>query len=170
MRLRLPLPEAHEALAWLEGRHREVAWPALLGLAGNAPFLAEEHAAAGLGELDAEMQGAIEAALDGQLDFVSFAEVCARNSPGARLAWLESWLTRSLKDAAARRDLVNTNRLPWLRPPGVEQRIRSAYGLLDQLREARRQVGGPLNAQLLFEGLAVSLAALVGRPARKAGE
>jgi hypothetical protein len=57
-----------------------------------------------------------------------------------------------------------------LRSPGAETKIRAAYGLLDQLREARRQVGGPLNAQLLFEGLAISLAAQLGRPARKAGE
>ena len=57
--------------------------------------------------------------------------------------------------------LVNNNRLPWLRPPGLEMKIRAGFGLLDQLREARRQAGGSLNMQLLFEGLAVSLAALV---------
>jgi len=168
MRLRLPLPDEPEALAWLARRQKDVAWPPLLALAGGAPFLAAQHALDGLGELEAEMSGAIEAALDGQLDVVGFAEVCAKNSPAARLAWLESWLTRSLKEAAAGSDLVNNNRLPWLRSPGAETKIRSAYGLLDQLREARRQVGGPLNAQLLFEGLAISLAALLGRPARKA--
>ena len=170
MRVRLPLPAAPEALAWLARRRKDAGWPLLLELAGGAPFLAEEHAEAGLGSLAAEMQGAIEAAVDGQLDVVGFADVCARNSPAARLAWLESWLTRGLKDTALESDPVNNNRLPWLRPPGVETKIRAAYRLLDQLREARRQVGGPLNAQLLFEGLAVSLAALLGRQAQKAGE
>ncbi len=170
MRLRLPLPDAPEALAWLSLVRKDPGWPPLLELAGGAPFLAEEHAQAGLGSLAAEMQGAIDAALDGQLDIVSFADVCAKNSPAARLAWLESWLTRSLKGTALGSDLVNNNRLPWLRSPGVETKIRAAYRLLDQLREARRQVGGPLNAQLLFEGLAVSLAALLGRPARTTGE
>ena len=63
-------------------------------------------------------------------------------------------------------DLVNNNRLPWLRPPGVDTKIRAGYGLLDQLRDARRLVGGSLNTRLLFEGLSVSLAALVGRAAR----
>jgi len=57
-----------------------------------------------------------------------------------------------------------------LRPPGLETKIRSGFGLLDQLREARRQMGGSLNMQLLFEGLAVSLASLVGRRARGSGE
>ena len=111
----------------------------------------------------------IDAALAGRLDYVGFAEFCAENSPGARLAWLENWLTRSLKDAALGSDLVNNNRLPWLQPPGVETKIRAAYGLLDQLRDARRQVGGSLNTRLLFEGLAVSLAALLAGPEGKAG-
>jgi DNA polymerase-3 subunit delta' len=170
MRLRLPLPEQHAALEWLEGRTEREPWPGLLALAGGAPFLAVEHAQAGLGSLDSEMRDAISAAEEGQLDFVAFAEVCAKNSPAARLAWLESWLTHNLKAVMAGSDLADENRLPWLRPPGIEIRMRACYVLLDQLREARRQVGGPLNAQLLFEGLAVSLAALLGRPARQARE
>jgi DNA polymerase-3 subunit delta' len=170
MRLSLPLPAEQEAIAWLERASRDPGWPALLALAGGAPFLAAEYAESGLAGLDTEMQGAIEAALDGQLDVVGFAETCTRNSPAARLAWLESWLSRALKDAALESDLGNNNRLTCLRAPGTETKIRAAYGVLDQLREARRQVGGPLNAQLLFEGLAISLAALLGRPARKAGE
>ena len=100
-----------------------------------------------------------------RLDVVAFDDTCAKNAPSARLVWLESWLTRSLREAALASDLVNNNRLPWLRPPGLETKIRAGYGLLDELRDARRLVGGALNTQLLFEGLTVSLAALVGRPA-----
>jgi len=169
LRLRLPVPAESEALAWLAARSAGEPWPALLTLAGGAPFLAEQHARDGLGGLDGEMREMIAAAMEGRLDFVAFAEVCARNAPAARIAWLEIWLTRSLKEAATGSDLVNNNRLPWLRPPGVEMKIRAGHRLLDQLREARRQVGGSLNAQLLFEGLAVSLAALLGSPARRAG-
>jgi len=166
MRLHLPLPTAREALAWLSCLPGKNTWPLLLALAGDAPFLAVDYAGQGLEGLDGEMQGAIDAAVEGKLDFVAFAEACAKNSPAARLAWLESWLTRSLKDAALASDLVNDNRLPWLRPPGVDMKIRAGFGLLDQLRDARRLVGGSLNTQLLFEGLSISLAALVGRPAR----
>jgi DNA polymerase-3 subunit delta' len=169
LRLRLPVPGEREALEWLQARADGEPWPALLSLAGGAPFLAEEHAREGLGDLEPEMRSAIAAAIDGRLDIVAFADVCARNSPAARIAWLENWLTRSLREAATGSDLVNNNRLPWLQPPGVDTKIRAGYRLLDQLREARRQVGGSLNAQLLFEGLAVSLAALLGRPARRAG-
>ena len=165
MRLRLPIPEEREALEWLKQQGNGERSPALLALAGGAPFLAAEYAAADLGALDAEMQSAMAAAVDGRLDFVAFADACARNAPVARLAWLENWLTQCLRQAAVGSDLVNNNRLPWLRQPGIETKIRAGYGLLDQLRDARRQAGGPLNARLLFEGLAISLAALVGRPA-----
>jgi DNA polymerase-3 subunit delta' len=165
MRLRLPVPEERDALEWLKRQANGEGMPALLALAGGAPFLAAEYAAAGLAALDSEMQSAIGAAIEGRLDFVAFADACARDSPGARLAWLESWLTQSLKQAALGSDLINNNRLPWLRQPGIETKIRAGYDLLDQLREARRLAGGPLNAQLLFEGLAISLAVLVGRPA-----
>jgi len=164
LRLRMPLPAEPDAIAWLEGQSVEGDRNAILALSGGAPFLAAEYAESGLGEIDAEMQEAIAAATAGRLDFVAFADRSAKNAPAARLAWLESWLTRSLKEAALGSDLVNNNRLPWLRPPGRETKLRAGYGLLDQLREARRQVGGSLNTQLLFEGLTVSLAAWVGRP------
>jgi DNA polymerase-3 subunit delta' len=166
MRMAMPLPEADDALAWLAGQGVSQQAPALLALASGAPFRALEYQEDGLGSLEAEMQEAVAAAVDG----VAFADHCARNSPGARLAWLESWLTRSLKDASLASDVVNNNRLPWLRPPGQETKIRAGFGLLDQLREARRQMGGSLNVQLLFEGIAISLAALVGRRTRGSGE
>jgi DNA polymerase-3 subunit delta' len=170
MRIALPLPGTAAALVWLRKDAGDADWPALLGLAGGAPFQAEELAGEGLDTLEAEMQSALAAAAKGQLDIVAFAEASAKNAPAARLAWLESWLTRSLKEAALSSDLVNNNRLPWLRPPGRETKIRAGFGLLDQLREARRQAGGSLNMQLLFEGLAISLAALLGPPAGKSRE
>jgi DNA polymerase-3 subunit delta' len=170
MRLRLPLPGESEALAWLRSRKAGPEAASLLGLAYGAPFLAADYAGQGLGELQAEMHQAIDAATAGRLDVVGFAERSARDAPAVRLAWLESWLTQGLKAAAQGSDLVNNNRLPWLRPPGLDRKIRAGYGLLDQLREARRQVGGSLNTQLLFEGLSVSLAALVGRQAGSPGE
>jgi DNA polymerase-3 subunit delta' len=162
-RLVLPLPDEESALAWLRRQGRSADWPALLALARGAPFLAVEHEEAGLGTLDAEMREVLAAAGEGRLDFVAFAAHSAKNAPAARLAWLESWLTRSLKDDALASDLVNNNRLPWLRPPGRETKIRAGFALLHRLRDALRDAGGSLNMQLLFEGLAVSLAALVGQ-------
>ena len=45
--------------------------------------------------------------------------------------------------------------------------IRAGYRLLDTLREARQQLSGALNKQLLFEGLLISLMTLVGDGANK---
>jgi DNA polymerase-3 subunit delta' len=168
-RLRLPLPGEAEAIAWLKSRKLGDA-AALLQLAHGAPFLAAEYAEEGLAHLPAEMQEAIDEASAGRLDVVGFADRSARDAPAVRLAWLESWLTQGLKAAAQGSDLVNNNRLPWLRGPGQDRKIRAGYRLLDQLREARRQVGGSLNTQLLFEGLSVSLVALVGRQAGSSEE
>jgi DNA polymerase-3 subunit delta' len=165
LKLRVPLPAEREARNWLAQGATRPDWPVLLTLAGGAPFLAEAYAALDLGSVDRDMQDVVAAATAGRLDIVDAAERCARSVPAARLEWLESWLTRSLKEASLASDLVNNNRLPWLQPPGVETKIRAAFGLLDQLRDARRLQGGSLNMQVLFEGLLVSLAALVGRQA-----
>ncbi len=161
MRLRVPLPEATEALAWLEKAAPRAGWPGLLQLAKGAPFLAMAYGDAGLEDLDREMQSALAGRVAGQLDIVALARDWAGRSPEARLFWLESWLTQGLKEACQSRDLVNSNRLPWLRPPGLDTKIRAGYQLLDQLRDARRLVGGSLNTQLLFEGMLVSLAELL---------
>ena len=170
MRVRAPLPETAEALAWLGATGSRSSWEGLLGLAHGAPFLALEYEAAGLDDLDREMQEALATGDAGRFDLVGIARAWADNAPAARLFWLESWLTRHLKDASRPGELVNNNRLPWLRPPALETKIRSGYRLLDQLRDARRQVGGALNTQLLFEGLLVSLAALQGNGPGKVQE
>jgi DNA polymerase-3 subunit delta' len=170
MRLSLPLPAMAASIEWLAGVEGRSDWAALLELANGAAFLAEDYAREGIGELDAEMQEAIAAATEGRLDLIGFAKTCAAKAPAVRLVWFESWLTRSLKDAVLASDLVNNNRLPWLRQPGLETKIRAGFELLDKLREARQRVGGSLNTQLLFEGLWISLAALVDKPRGEAAE
>jgi DNA polymerase-3 subunit delta' len=161
-RIELPVPGQETAMAWLARQSPSKSWRPLLALARGAPFLALEYEEAGLAGLEDEMRDALAAAGEGRLDFVAFAAHCAKNAPVARIAWLESWLTRSLKDDALAGDLVNDNRVPWLRPPNRDTKIRAGLGLLDELRAARRDAGSSLNMQLLFEGLAVALAALVG--------
>jgi DNA polymerase III subunit delta' len=168
-RFAVPVPAAADATEWLSAGEARKDWATLLELAGGAPFLAEAYAREDLGDLGDEMRELIDAAVRGRLDLPAMAKACAERAPAARLAWLEMWLTRSLKEAALASDLVNNNRLPWLQPPGTETKIRAGYRLLDELRDARRQLGGPLNTQLLFEGLLVSLAAWIGGPAARAG-
>ncbi len=169
-RLRLPLPTAGEALEWLNGRRKYAGWERLLTLANGAPFLALQYADAGLEEIDAKMQETLDSAEKGQLDIIATAAAWSRDQPEARLFWLESWLTGRLREAALSSDLVNNNRLRWLRVSAREPMIRAGYRLLDALREARLLVNGALNTQLLFEGLLISLTALVGEDAGKVRE
>jgi DNA polymerase-3 subunit delta' len=170
MRLRLPLPAAREALEWLDATHPRPGWAGLLQLAHGAPFLALDYAEARLEGLDAEMQEALVAAAEGRSDLVAYARTWAENAPAARLFWLECWLTRNLKEASLPSDLVNNNRLAWLQPPNLETKIRSGYDQLDRLRDARRLASGPLNTQLLFEGLLVGLAAMLADTGGKVQE
>ena len=169
-RLRLPIPSAGEALAWLNGRRKFKGWERLLALANGAPFRALQYADAGLEEIDAKMQETLDLAEKGELNIIATAAAWCRDQPEARLFWLESWLTGRLREAALSSDLVNNNRLPWLRVPAREPMIRAGYRLLDALREARMLVSGALNTQLLFEGLLISLMALVGEGAGKLRE
>jgi len=167
-RFRVPLPEAGDALAWLKGAGVAQDGEGLLRLANGAAFLAADYATQGLGELDAEMDEAMASGSNGRLDVVGLAENWKDHAPAARLRWLESWLARALKEAGLSGELVNNNRLPWLRGPARDMKIRSAYRLLDELRDAQRPQAGSLNAQLMFERLLVSLAALLrGAPDRR---
>ena len=169
-RMRLPLPAAGAALAWLEQYRAHAGWERLLALANGAPLLALQYADAGLQEIDAKMQESLDSAQERRFDIVATAEAWSRDQPEARLFWLESWLTGLLREAALSSDLVNNNRLPWLRVSAREPMIRAGYRLLDELREARLRVNGALNTQLLFEGLLISLMAFVGAGAGKQRE
>ena len=169
-RLRVPLPAREQALAWLAAQEPREGWEQLLLLANGAPFLAAEYASAGLGDLDREMREALAGAADSAGALVARARAWADDAPAARLLWLECWLAGELRAAGLSSDLVNNNRLPWLRGPGRDMKIRSGYRLLDRMREARRLAGGSLNTQLLFEGLLVSVAAFLAEGIQKVQE
>jgi DNA polymerase-3 subunit delta' len=169
-RLPVPLPGSEAALAWLAAAETRTDWPALLALANGAPFLAAEYAQAGLADVDREMHEAIAGAAKTAANLIGRARAWAEDAPAARLLWLESWLAGELKAAALSSDVVNNNRLPWLRGPGRDTKIRSGYRLLDRLREARRLAGGSLNLQLLFEGLLVSVAAFLSEGTQRVRE
>lgn len=160
-RIRMPLPVRATALAWLNHREKRPNWERLLALANGAPFLALHYAAAGLEELDQQMQASVAEAEKGRLDVVATAAAWGSDQAEVRLFWLESWLAAGLRAASLPGDPINNNRLPWLRAAGDKRMIRAGYRLLDALREARLLVSGSLNSPLLFEGLLVSLLGLM---------
>lgn len=161
-RLRIPTPAARPALRWLEEQERRTDWPRLLKLAAGAPLAALALARSGMAEVADDMattlgQGALR-------DPLRIAAAWSRDKPADRLAWLETWLEGGIRSLAGASDAVNNKCDFGLPLPGAGVNIRAAFALLEQVRETRVALDGPLNAQLLFEDLLVGLTeALAGR-------
>jgi len=167
-RQQLPLPTSAAALEWLRRQRPRDDWERLLVLAQGAPFLALEHAAAGIADLDTDMDNTVAAGWQAPLDVVGLADSWRADRPELRLRWLELWLAGRLRMASVSSDAVNNNRRSGLPPGHDPTMMATGYRLLDRLREARRRAGGPLNLQLLLEDVLVDLAEWMRRGAWRA--
>lgn len=169
-RIRVAQPAPEQALAWLQGQSSGEDWPELLALAGAAPIKALALAAAGVGELAAEMQQALRGAGRASQDAFALAAAWSKDRPAERLAWLACWLESQIRGGYDLSDAVNNNRdnaLPTGRAP---LNMRSAFALLDRVRDARSLLEGSLNTQLLFEDLLTAFGeAFAGRQVPRAG-
>ena len=89
------------------------------------------------------MTAALAGLRERRLDIVDTAERWAKNDLAARLEWLETWLTRTLRGA-----VTGVTGLPSdARTP----RIRPLYGLLDRVRILKLEQATSLNMQLAAE-------------------
>lgn len=167
-RLRLPTPDPTEAQGWLERCEPRDDWEPLLRLAAGTPLAARELARSGAAEVAADMRKTLERA--NLPDPLAVAAAWARDRPRERMAWLETWLEEAIRGRAGASDAVNNNRRSGLPSAWQGLNIRAAFALLDVVREARIALDGPLNVQLLFEHVLVSLAeALAGRTPERLG-
>ncbi len=161
-RLRIPTPVPAVALKWLGKQHAHADWEPLLRIAGGAPLAALDLARAGADELAEDMAASLGQPT--QRDPLVLAAAWSRDRPQQRLAWLETWLEGGIHALAGASDAVNNKCDFGLPLPGTGVNIRAAFTLLDQVRETRAALDGPLNTQLLFEDLLVGLTeALAGR-------
>jgi DNA polymerase III subunit delta' len=147
LRLRLRAPPRDAALKWLNehaGARKD--WDAALALAGGAPLLAVEMAAAGLSDIDGQMRAAMAQLASREIDITLLAEGWVRSNLPQRIAWLENWITTRIREA-----LGSPERLPALQ---VRAKICQLYALLDAARQFRR-LGEKtsVNQQLALEGL-----------------
>ena len=169
-RIRIPQPAPERAVGWLQGQSSGEDWPALLGLAGGAPIKALALAGAGVGELAAEMQQVLRATGRGALDAFALAASWSKDRPAERLAWLECWLESQIRSGYGLSDAVNNNRDNALPTGRAALNIRSAFALLDRVRDARALLEGSLNTQLLFEDLLTAFGeAFAGRGVPRTG-
>jgi DNA polymerase-3 subunit delta' len=141
--LKVPKPTAAVALAWLNARQPRKDWPEILEHAGGGPLRALELADGGFTELNTDMTAALSNLRERRLDIVETAERWAKNDFAARLEWLETWLTRTVRAAVTGvSGLPSAPRTPKIRP---------LYGLLDRVRILKLEQSTSLNMQLAAE-------------------
>jgi DNA polymerase III subunit delta' len=145
-RMTVVAPSREVALEWLSGADPSVAdWNELLEFAAGAPLRALELKASGFQNLHQEMTAAVTALRNRALDIPATAERWWRDATEARLGWIETWITKSLREA-------------FLRPSDLQslagiRKIRALYGLLDRVRAFKLELSTSLNVQLAAEDL-----------------
>jgi DNA polymerase-3 subunit delta' len=145
-RIMIRVPPRTVALEWLANEGGAVSdWSELLEFAGGAPLRALDLHASGFENLHREMSASLQALQEQSLDIATTAERWARDSLESRLGWIETWITKSLREAFLR--AANLQSLRGIR------KIRGLYGLLDRIRAFRLELGTPLNMQLAAEEL-----------------
>ena len=156
LRLALRPPATADAIKWLQAHSPAAkAWQSALALAGGAPLLALQLDAAGLADIDADMEQSIGELADGSVDVTLLAERWVRSNPGLRITWLENWITQRVHmglGASASHQTAEPIRLPaaLLKP-----KIRALFELLDASRDIRRLASTGMNQQLALEALLV---------------
>jgi DNA polymerase-3 subunit delta' len=144
-RIDLPVPPTRDALAWLTARKSLQQWPTLLEHAAGAPVRALELESAGFLELDQDMRNAVERLAARSLDIQSTAERWQKADLELRLAWLDTWIGRRV-----RQGLAPAAHLP---PAGEIRNISGLFALLDRIRAFKLELDTSLNKQLATEEL-----------------
>lgn len=142
-RLRVTAPARDKTLQWLAtmGRTGDLARAA--GVLGDAPLTLLDADADAVARMSAETAEALEALERGAGEPAQLAERWSREHFALRLACLESWLTGRIHLSAT----APNGNIAW------------HFGLLDALRELRREIDTPLNKSVALEAWLWRLAA-----------
>ena len=162
-RIEIPRPGAEEARDWLRRELGSDPAPGLLGRAGGAPLraagLAPHYAA-----LESQMTGLLTDLLEGRAEITRAAADMIGDGLGARLDWLESWLSVLLRNRlwqdATRVDIPDG---PQLQRAAGTVNMSAAFRFVDRLRESRRLLEGSAAPQLVVEALLIELVAAFRR-------
>ena len=155
----LPIPEAAQALGWLQTRTRRDDWPVLLGFCGGAPLAAQELAATDITARRKAFFETLERLRNGQANPVMLAAVPKDRYPELlRLLWSFTADLILLKSGGHDR-LVNRDQLPLLQKAAEGIHLRSLHAFLDRIQAAIQALDSSVNREL---GLAVLLADWAG--------
>ena len=159
----VPSPDRAAALAFL-APYEGADWPGALDLAHNGPLAALELVERGAGDVAADMRELVAALERGGVDLIAAAEVCVKEHPDLRLAWIERWATDAVYGSTGTA-APGLGTIPSLPAATRTRHIDDLFGLLDEARRAQGLLRGSANAQMVFEGVLARLAACAG-PAR----
>ncbi|HEY0766835.1 MAG TPA: DNA polymerase III subunit [Steroidobacteraceae bacterium] len=166
---RLPVraPTRAEAVAWLTALRGAGDWDGALEVLGEAPMLAARAEPLEVAEIGAEARRTLDALVSGSADPVAAAERWARAELPLRLRCFENWLTEHIR--GRERDgtfLTEVRAAPYLSGGETLLNIRELFGLLDEVRDLRATLDGPLNRGLALEALFRRLAPAGRAPKR----
>lgn len=148
-RLRVTAPARAATLAWLTARGHPGDLASAAAVLGDAPLTLLEAQADAVAHMAAETERAVEEVARGAGEPAQLAERWSRDEFALRLACLEAWLTERIHLSAT----APNGNIAW------------HFGLLDALRELRREIDTPLNKSVALETWLWRLAA-GGQPGR----
>lgn len=148
-RLRVTAPARAKTLEWLAARGRQGDLARAAEVLGDAPLTLLDEDAGAVARMSDETFRAVEEVERGAGDPAQLAERWSRDQFALRLACLEAWLTRRIHLSAN----APHGNIAW------------HFGLLDVLRELRREIDTPLNKSVALETWLWRLAA-GGQPGR----
>jgi DNA polymerase III subunit delta' len=155
----VPRPDRGSALDFLAA-YGKADWAGALDLAHDGPLAALELVERGAAGVAHDMQSLVAALARGGVDLIAAAEICVREHPDLRLAWIERWATDALY-AAAGTTAPGLDAAPGLPAATRTRHIEDLFGLLDEARRAQGLLRGSANAQMVFERVLNRLASCV---------
>ena len=157
-RVRIPVPERAQAIAWLEATRGPGDWEKVLAVLGTAPMTAAAAEPGAVVEIAAEVRRGLEEAAAGGGDPVATAERWARSELPLRLACLETWLTERIRGRMGGPAFFTEVRAgTHSRGHAESLDLRKLFGLLDAVRELKSSFDAPINRGLALESLLRSL-------------
>lgn len=135
MRMRVVAPDLGATQAWLAAHGKAGDVAAAADVLGNAPLALLDADLAALARLRADTAQHLEDIGRGRADPAAFAERWSREEFALRLACIEAWIGARIRLSAAT----------------ATGNIARQFGLLDAVRELRREIDSPLNKAVALE-------------------
>lgn len=158
VRIAFAAPADAESQVWLGGQGIDPGQAVLLTRhSGGAPLRARALHADGFLARCGEWSSDLEQLAAGRLTPTAVATRWKAGGSGAALAWLQQWLCdlARLGVAGGEARLANADLVPRLRQLLKHLDLKDLYDLYDAVSDARNQLRGPLDEQLLLEDLLI---------------